>query len=221
MAERGKGERDGALASTHVEDPLRRGSHPGEDPRLLDDAFVDKEYADAARAVLDRHRWVEPHPRLRRVPVGPVGPVERGGDRRGQRRERPPRLAPLQLEEAEPRQLRAGQAVEILEPIVHGDRRTAEPVGDEAVEPEHALVQHGAGGTAGEAAETFAKHPGSQPRRTPEVRKKGDLPTKICATCGHPFAWRKKWARSWDEVRYCSGRCRRARSVISGDVLQA
>ena len=38
--------------------------------------------------------------------------------------------------------------------------------------------------------------------------KKGDLPTKICITCARPFAWRKKWARCWDEVRYCSDACR-------------
>ncbi len=38
--------------------------------------------------------------------------------------------------------------------------------------------------------------------------RKQDLPTKICATCGRPFTWRKKWARTWDEVRYCSDRCR-------------
>ncbi len=43
------------------------------------------------------------------------------------------------------------------------------------------------------------------------MRKKPDLPTKTCATCGRPFAWRKKWAKVWDEVRYCSQRCRRAR----------
>ncbi|MEM6973672.1 MAG: DUF2256 domain-containing protein [Pseudomonadota bacterium] len=41
------------------------------------------------------------------------------------------------------------------------------------------------------------------------MRKKGDLPTKTCATCGLPFAWRKKWEKVWDEVRYCSDRCRR------------
>ena len=38
--------------------------------------------------------------------------------------------------------------------------------------------------------------------------KKGDLPTKICAACGRPFAWRRKWAKDWDAVRYCSDRCR-------------
>ena len=43
------------------------------------------------------------------------------------------------------------------------------------------------------------------------MRKKADLPTKICATCGRPFAWRKAWARDWEAVRYCSDRCRAAR----------
>ena len=43
------------------------------------------------------------------------------------------------------------------------------------------------------------------------MRRKGDLPTKVCATCGRPFTWRRKWAESWDEVRYCSVACRRAR----------
>jgi hypothetical protein len=36
---------------------------------------------------------------------------------------------------------------------------------------------------------------------------KGTLPEKICAACGRPFAWRKKWARCWEEVRYCSKAC--------------
>ena len=26
--------------------------------------------------------------------------------------------------------------------------------------------------------------------------KKSDLPTKVCATCGRPFAWRRKWAKA-------------------------
>ena len=38
---------------------------------------------------------------------------------------------------------------------------------------------------------------------------KPNLPRKTCARCGRPFAWRKKWERVWDEVRYCSERCRR------------
>lgn len=41
-----------------------------------------------------------------------------------------------------------------------------------------------------------------------KTRKKADFPTKLCATCQRPFAWRRKWAAVWDEVRYCSDRCR-------------
>lgn len=32
--------------------------------------------------------------------------------------------------------------------------------------------------------------------------------SKLCATCGRRIAWRRKWARNWDEVRHCSKRCR-------------
>jgi hypothetical protein len=46
----------------------------------------------------------------------------------------------------------------------------------------------------------------------PKMVKKGDLPTKTCAACGLPFAWRKKWARDWDQVKYCSDRCRAGKS---------
>jgi hypothetical protein len=44
------------------------------------------------------------------------------------------------------------------------------------------------------------------------MRKKADLPQKTCATCARPFAWRAKWRRDWDAVRYCSDRCRDGRS---------
>lgn len=43
----------------------------------------------------------------------------------------------------------------------------------------------------------------------PKMRRKADLPTKICPVCHRPFAWRKKWQRVWDEVRACSEACRR------------
>ncbi|MEC8544215.1 MAG: DUF2256 domain-containing protein [SAR324 cluster bacterium] len=39
--------------------------------------------------------------------------------------------------------------------------------------------------------------------------KKSNLPQKVCPVCQHPFTWRRKWARDWDQVRYCSERCRR------------
>lgn len=40
---------------------------------------------------------------------------------------------------------------------------------------------------------------------------KANLPEKTCPVCQRPFAWRKKWARDWDSVVYCSERCKRAR----------
>ena len=43
------------------------------------------------------------------------------------------------------------------------------------------------------------------------MRRKADLPSKVCLTCNRPFAWRKKWERDWDQVRYCSDRCRGAK----------
>ncbi|MBL8863649.1 MAG: DUF2256 domain-containing protein [Planctomycetes bacterium] len=42
--------------------------------------------------------------------------------------------------------------------------------------------------------------------------EKEHLPRKTCAACGRPFVWRRKWARDWEHVRWCSDRCRRARS---------
>lgn len=38
--------------------------------------------------------------------------------------------------------------------------------------------------------------------------KKSNLPVKPCQQCGKPMAWRKAWAKNWDEVKYCSDRCR-------------
>lgn len=40
---------------------------------------------------------------------------------------------------------------------------------------------------------------------------KRDLPAKACAHCGRPFTWRRKWARDWEAVKYCSEACRRGR----------
>jgi hypothetical protein len=37
---------------------------------------------------------------------------------------------------------------------------------------------------------------------------------KVCATCGRRFAWRRRWARTWDAVRYCSAACRRRPTAI-------
>lgn len=51
------------------------------------------------------------------------------------------------------------------------------------------------------------------PAREAEARfRKPFLPTKPCAVCGRPFAWRRRWARDWEAVRYCSEACRRQRA---------
>ncbi|MEQ9671135.1 DUF2256 domain-containing protein [Coleofasciculus sp. G2-EDA-02] len=47
------------------------------------------------------------------------------------------------------------------------------------------------------------------------VHSKSDLPTKICPVCERPFTWRKKWAKCWDNVKFCSERCRRRKSQAS------
>ncbi|WP_344785844.1 DUF2256 domain-containing protein [Postechiella marina] len=38
--------------------------------------------------------------------------------------------------------------------------------------------------------------------------KKQHLPQKICTICKRPFTWRKKWKENWEDVKYCSKRCR-------------
>ncbi|MDC0918054.1 DUF2256 domain-containing protein [Candidatus Marinimicrobia bacterium] len=41
------------------------------------------------------------------------------------------------------------------------------------------------------------------------MKKKEHLPTKVCPICSLSFAWRKKWKKNWEFVKYCSERCRR------------
>ncbi len=50
----------------------------------------------------------------------------------------------------------------------------------------------------------------------PRMRRKADLPEKTCPACQRPFAWRRKWAKCWDEVKYCSDRCRSAKGGQKG-----
>ncbi|MBL7559885.1 DUF2256 domain-containing protein [Olleya sp. YSTF-M6] len=42
----------------------------------------------------------------------------------------------------------------------------------------------------------------------PKGVKKQHLPSKNCITCGLPFSWRKKWEKNWENVKYCSQKCR-------------
>lgn len=43
------------------------------------------------------------------------------------------------------------------------------------------------------------------------------LPSKICEVCRLPFNWRKKWAKNWDEVKYCSEKCRKNKNTKAND----
>jgi hypothetical protein len=38
---------------------------------------------------------------------------------------------------------------------------------------------------------------------------KSYLLSKNCAVCGRVMTWRKKWAKNWHEVKYCSEACRK------------
>ena len=44
------------------------------------------------------------------------------------------------------------------------------------------------------------------------MHRKALLASKDCLICGRPFVWRKKWAKDWEHVKYCSERCRRHRA---------
>lgn len=44
--------------------------------------------------------------------------------------------------------------------------------------------------------------------------KKQNLPSKICPVCQRPFLWRKKWAKDWENVIYCSAKCQSSAKQI-------
>ena len=46
------------------------------------------------------------------------------------------------------------------------------------------------------------------PDRVKKREVQGAGKTKVCAACGRTMEWRKSWAKNWDEVKYCSDRCR-------------
>jgi hypothetical protein len=44
------------------------------------------------------------------------------------------------------------------------------------------------------------------------AHNKENLPQKICSNCKKPFTWRKKWERSWSEIKFCSKKCKGERN---------
>jgi hypothetical protein len=55
----------------------------------------------------------------------------------------------------------------------------------------------------------------------PKIKKgfKMHLRTKNCIVCDKPFQFRKKWEDCWDEVKYCSGKCRNAKGTIKNKIV--
>ncbi len=45
-------------------------------------------------------------------------------------------------------------------------------------------------------------------------------PPKTCVTCGRTIEWRKKWERDWEQVRYCSDGCRKAKPGAQDQALE-
>ena len=43
---------------------------------------------------------------------------------------------------------------------------------------------------------------------------------KPCERCGRTMQWRAKWARNWDEVKYCSDACRKQRLTAVDTALE-
>lgn len=39
-------------------------------------------------------------------------------------------------------------------------------------------------------------------------KRKNGFEPRTCVACGRPFEWRKKWAKDWENVLYCSDKCR-------------
>lgn len=42
------------------------------------------------------------------------------------------------------------------------------------------------------------------------IERGNDMPRieRICTVCGRSIGWRRKWARDWDSIQYCSDACR-------------
>lgn len=51
-------------------------------------------------------------------------------------------------------------------------------------------------------------------------RESNAEPSRVCAVCGREIERRKKWARDWENVKYCSDACRGRRQDAAKDPLQ-
>ena len=47
-----------------------------------------------------------------------------------------------------------------------------------------------------------------------------DFADKVCVRCGRTMKWRAKWAKNWEQVKYCSDQCRRTRATATDSALE-
>jgi hypothetical protein len=45
------------------------------------------------------------------------------------------------------------------------------------------------------------------------------LSTKMCMACLRPFQYRKKWKEEWNDVKYCSQKCKKSVSPTKKPTL--
>jgi hypothetical protein len=49
------------------------------------------------------------------------------------------------------------------------------------------------------------------------MHTKLNLESKLCPVCQRPFTWRRKWAKDWEQVIYCSNRCRKEKHRVKSE----
>ncbi|WP_152053638.1 DUF2256 domain-containing protein [Tautonia marina] len=57
-----------------------------------------------------------------------------------------------------------------------------------------------------------------RPRKRDRAEKPGE--SKVCPVCQRPFSNRRKWRDCWEQVVYCSERCRRSGRAEQGSRVQ-
>ncbi len=58
-------------------------------------------------------------------------------------------------------------------------------------------------------------------RRRAAETVEGERAAKVCAACGRTIAGRKKFAKNWDEVKFCSAGCRGHKPGLRDEALEA
>jgi hypothetical protein len=57
-------------------------------------------------------------------------------------------------------------------------------------------------------------------RRQKAKASGGRAPVKWCAVCGRVISWRRKWRKDWDNLKYCSDKCRASGLTSRDDEIE-